>query len=125
MSVMPQRRHLRKPVSAARRAFTLFEMTLVVLVLGIVAAALIPPIGNNLTSPRLRTAANVVACDLEYCASESIAQPTALRGVTFDTPRNKYTLVNNSGATLTHPGDGQPYVNDFSTGRNLQLSGVT
>src|SRR4051812_8141663 len=99
--LMPaRRRDFHISATAARRAFTLFEMTLVVLILGIVAAALIPPVGNNITSPRLRTAANVIACDLEYCASESIAQPTALRAITFDTVRNKYTLVDNTGASL-------------------------
>jgi prepilin-type N-terminal cleavage/methylation domain-containing protein len=108
------------------RAFTLFEMTLVVLILGILAAALIPPVGRNLTSPRLRTAANMLAADLEFCASESIAQPGAPRAITFDVAHNKYTLSEvGGGTTLKHPGDSQDYVNDFATGRNAQLAGVT
>jgi prepilin-type N-terminal cleavage/methylation domain-containing protein len=111
---------------SAWRGFSLFEMTLVVLILGIIAAALIPPIGNNLTSPRLRTAANVLATDLEYCASESIAQPGAPRSITFDLVNNKYTLKDvNAGTTLKFPGDGQDYINDFATGRNVQFAGVT
>jgi prepilin-type N-terminal cleavage/methylation domain-containing protein len=108
------------------RAFTLFEMVLVVLILGIVAAALVPPIGNNLYSPRLRTAANVLASDIDFCASESIAQPSAPRAVAFDTTRNKYRLVDFKALTiLKHPADSQDYVNDFATGRNAQLAGVT
>jgi len=108
-----------------RRAFTLFEMTLVVLILGTIAAALVGPVGTNITSPRLRTAANVLASDLEFCASESIAQPSAPRSVTFDLTHNKYTLVDNAGTTLKNPGDNMDYVNDFSTGRNVQFAGVT
>jgi Tfp pilus assembly protein FimT len=108
------------------RAFSLFEMTLMILVLGIVAAALVPPVAGNLTSPRLRTAANILASDLEFCASESIAQPNAPRAIIFDIPNNRYSLKDfNAGTTLKYPGDGQDYINDFSTGRNAQLSGVT
>lgn len=106
-------------------AFTLFEMTLVVLIIGIIAAALVPPMGRNLTSPRLRTAANILATDLEFCASECIAQPSAPRTIAFDLANNCYTLADNTGTTLKFPGDGLDYVNDFSTGRNAQLAGVT
>src|SRR5438045_3147298 len=111
--------------SSGRRAFSLFEMTLVILILGTIAAALVEPVGTNLTSPRLRTAANVLASDLEFCASESIAQPNALRSVTFDLVHNKYTLVDNTSTALKFPGDSQDYINDFSTGRNIQFAGVT
>jgi len=108
------------------RAFTMFEIMLVVLIIGIVAAALAPPLGNNLYSPRLRTAANVLAGDIDFCASESIAQPNAPRSVLFDTTSNKYTLLDFlARTTLKHPADSQDFINDFATGRNAQLSGVT
>jgi Tfp pilus assembly protein FimT len=120
---VPARRNRRPGV---RSAFTLFELVLVVLLLGIVAAALVPAMGNNLYSPRLRTAANVLAGDLDYCASECIAQPRAPRAVAFDTAHNKYTLIDfTSQAALKHPADSRDFVNDFATGRNAQLAGVT
>jgi prepilin-type N-terminal cleavage/methylation domain-containing protein len=105
--------------------FTLFEMVLVLLVIGIAAAAIVPAVGNNIRSPKLRTAANVLASDIEFCASECIAQPNAPRAINFDTTGNKYTVVDsNDGTAIKHPMDGQSYVNDFATGRNSQLSGV-
>jgi prepilin-type N-terminal cleavage/methylation domain-containing protein len=123
--------HIRRVTAPAHRerrvrAFTLFEVVLVILILGIVAAALVPPLGNNLYSPRLRTAANMLASDIDLCASESIAQPSAPRAVNFDTTGNKYTLLDFKAlTTLKNPADSQDYVNDFSTGRNAQLAGVT
>jgi prepilin-type N-terminal cleavage/methylation domain-containing protein len=108
-----------------RFAFTLFEMVLVILILGIVAAALVPPLGNNLYSPRLRTAANVLAADIDFCASECITRPSAPRAITFDTTTNRYSIIDFSASTpIAHPADGLAFTNDFATGRNAQLAGV-
>jgi prepilin-type N-terminal cleavage/methylation domain-containing protein len=110
---------------SGRRAFTLFELVLVSLILGIIAAALVPPVGANLYSSRLRTAANVLASDIDFCASECIAQPNAPRAITFDTTGNSYTLIDfNASAPIKYPADGANYTNDFASGRNAQLSGV-
>ena len=112
--------------SDAARAFTLFEVVLVILILGIVAAALAVPLGGNLYASRLRTAAAVLGSDIDYCASGSVAQPNAPGAVTFDTTRNQYSLIDyHSKATLKYPADSQDYVNDFATGRNAQWGGVT
>jgi len=108
------------------RGFTLFELLLVVLVIGICAAVLVPSVGSNLHSPRLKSAANVLAADIEFCSSECITRPSTPRAIVFDLTNNKYTLQDlTSGVAITHPADGQPFVNDFSTGRNSQLAGVT
>jgi prepilin-type N-terminal cleavage/methylation domain-containing protein len=109
-----------------RHAFTLFELMLVVCILGIIAAALLPPIGANLYSARLRTAANVLAADIDFCSSECIAQPSAPLAINFDLQNNKYTVIQfGSGTAVKHPADGKDFINDFATGRNAQLSGVT
>jgi prepilin-type N-terminal cleavage/methylation domain-containing protein len=114
-----------RPGVHARRAFTLFEIVLVVLILGIIAAALLPPLGSGLYSPRLRTAANVLAGDIDFCASECIAQPGATRAISFDTTANKYTVLDfNAAAPIKHPADSKDFINDFATGRNAQLAGV-
>jgi len=106
--------------------FTLFELVLMVLVLGIAAAMIVPAVGNNIRAPKLRTAANVLAADIEFCASECIGQPGAPRAIIFDTTGNKYTVaVFSTSAAVAHPMDGMNFVNDFATGRNAQLSGVT
>ena len=123
----PRFRRVTVPARGERRAgaFTLFEMVMVVLILGIVAAALVPPLGNNLYSPRLRTAANVLAADIDYCAGECIAQPSTPRAITFDTTGNRYSVIDFSATTpIKHPADGLDFINDFATGRNAQLAGV-
>jgi Tfp pilus assembly protein FimT len=113
----------RQRTQTRRRAFSLFELTFVLLVLGIIAAALVPAIGNNIRSSRLRTAANVLAADIDYCASVCISRPGSLAAVTFGS--NKYTLIDRgSSATLKHPMDNQDYINDFSTGRNANYADV-
>ena len=121
---MPTLPHFLPPAPPHCRAFTLMELLTVVCILGIIAAALVPPIEGNVFSPRLRTAANVLAADIDFCASECIAQPSSPRAIIFST--NKYSLIDfNAGNTLKFPADGQDYVNDFANGRNAQLSGVT
>jgi prepilin-type N-terminal cleavage/methylation domain-containing protein len=107
------------------RAFTLFELSLCLLIIGIIAAALVPIIGNNIRSSRLRTAANVLAADIDYCSSICISKPKSPAAVSFNTSQNKYTLIDvNTGATLKHPADSADFVNDFATGRNSQYADV-
>ncbi len=108
------------------RAYTLFELMLVVLIIGIAAAAIVPAVGNNVHSSSLRAAANVLAADIELCASDCIGQPGAPQAITFDAANNKYSVIDvHSGTTINHPMDSMPFVNDFSTGRNAQLKGVS
>jgi len=108
-----------------RAAFTLFEVVLTLLILGIAAAVVVPAVGNNTFSPRLKTSANVLASDIEYCASECIGNPSAPRAIVFDTTHNKYTLtVFSTGVAIKHPADSMDFVNDFATGRNNAFTGV-
>ena len=109
-----------------RGGFTLFELTLVVLLLGIVAAILVPVVGGSFTSSRLPAAANVLASDIELCASSCIAMPSNPQAIVFDLTNNTYSVQDlMTATTVPHPGDSMPYVNDFMTGRNAQLQGVT
>jgi Tfp pilus assembly protein FimT len=111
--------------SRRARAFTLFEIVLVLLVLGIAAMMVVPAVGSNLYAARLKTAANVLASDIEFCQSECIAQPNAPRAVIFDAAANTYKVaVFSTSTALKHPADGFDFINDFATGRNAQLNGV-
>ncbi len=110
--------------TARRRAFTLFEMTVVVLIIGIAAAAILAAVGGDIRSSKLATAANVLASDIEFCQGECINHPDSLRQINFDLANNKYSVQ--IGSTIVpHPADSLPFTNDFATGRNAQLSGVT
>ena len=107
-----------------RRAFTLFEMTVVVLIIGIAAAAILAAVGGDIRSAKLATAANVLASDIEFCQGECINHPDSLRQINFDLTNNKYSVQIGS-TVVNHPSDSRPFINTFSPGRNAQLSGVT
>ena len=114
----------RRPAAGLRRAFTLFEMTIVVLIIGIAAAAVLSAVGGDIRSSKLATAASVLAADIEFCQGECINHPDALRQMNFDLTNNKYSILS-GGSIVPHPADSLPFTNDFATGRNAQLSGVT
>ena len=98
---------------------------IVVAIIGIIGALVVPLATGNLTSPRLRTAANVLASDIEFTLGECIDRPDDPRVIFFEPAVNRYTVNTVSGgSTINHPMDGQPFVNDFATGRNAQLAGI-
>ena len=105
--------------------FTLVEVLIVVMIIGIAVAAAVPVLENNIRSPKLSMAANALAADIEFTESECIGHPNDPRAIAFDTTHNKYTVEDfASGLAVNFPGDNLAYTNDFSTGRNAQLSGV-
>jgi Tfp pilus assembly protein FimT len=106
--------------------FTLFEITLVTLILGICAGTFLAAAGGDLRSSRLGVAANVLASDIEFCQGDCINQPSAPRKMVFDTTGNTYSIINTiTGIAIPHPADAMPFINDFATGRNAQLAGVS
>ncbi len=115
-------------IRAARRrlGYTYFELIMVVAIIGIAGLIVVPLATGNLTSSRLRTAANILAADIEYTLSECINRPDDPRVIFFEPAQNRYTVNAVSGGTaINHPMDGQPFINNFSTDRNAQLSGIT
>jgi len=108
------------------RGFTLFELTVVILIIGIAAAVLLAAVGGDIRSSRLSIAANVLASDIEFCQGECINRPDTPRQITFNLTNNTYSVQDRTtGSVINHPADGLPFINDFATGRNAQLSGVT
>jgi|GEM_PF-2561730 len=110
---------------APRRGYTLFELVLTLLIIGIIAAIAVPTVGQSMGQPRLKTAANLVAADIEFVMSECISRPDARRTIIFDTGSNRYYVLDASNTVITNPGDGLPYENDFATGRTASFKGVT
>ncbi len=109
-----------------RAGYTLFEITLVVLIIGIAAGIFMAQTGGDLHSSRLSSAANVLASDIEFCQGDCINQPSAPRKIVFNTTLNTYSVVNTvTGVAISHPADGLAFTNDFATGRNAQLAGVS
>jgi type II secretion system protein H len=92
--------------------FTLIEVILVVLIIGI-AAAVVVPMMSSAGSLQIRAAANMVAADLEYAKSMAISrgQPYS---VVFDKTTEKYQVVDQNNNVITHPvKKGFNYVIDF------------
>lgn len=110
---------------SGRRGFSVVELLIVVMIIGIIGMIAVPA-ASHLRAPRLRTAADILAADLEFCQSESIHEPSALRIVRFDVSNNRYwlALAASQATPISHPADSLPYRNDFSTGRNRVLQGV-
>lgn len=122
-----QRRAHSAPVPGRpARGYTLAEMLIVVVIVGLIGTLAIPQ-AVGIRTPRLRTAASVLAADLEFCQSQNINDTAAHYVMVFNVPNNSYLMALSTTPTIpiTHPGDAQPFLNDFTTGRNAALTGVT
>jgi prepilin-type N-terminal cleavage/methylation domain-containing protein len=80
------------------RAFTLVEILVVVVILGIAAAVVVPQIGTQ-SDLRAAAAARLIMADLIYAQNRAIATQTKHYAV-FDTSAQSYRLKMASGATL-------------------------
>jgi prepilin-type N-terminal cleavage/methylation domain-containing protein len=109
------------------RGYTLFEVVLTVMIIGIIALVAVPVISSTTAAPGLKTAANMLMSDVEYVESASISTPQAMRVLRIDLATNRYWVAaaSSSETPIASPADGQSYLNDFATGRSGRLSGVT
>lgn len=112
------------------RAFTLFELVVVTFIISIIGLMAIPIIGAVAGGPRVETAANQLLADIEYCQSMNIARTDSQFAIRFNKAQNFYQIEALPGGSATasvihFPGDRQPYINDFATGRNQHLTGVS
>lgn len=109
-----------------RRAFTLFELILVIVIVALIGMIALPELQGS-ANIRLTTAANALAADIEFCENECITHPDTLYVICFSSSSNRYWIALASSPTvpISHPEDALPYQNDFLTGRNVQLTGVS
>jgi prepilin-type N-terminal cleavage/methylation domain-containing protein len=101
-------------------AFTLIEILIVVVILTI-AAAVVVPMASSAGSMQIRSAANMVAADLEYAKSMAISRGQSYR-VVFDVANDSYQIEEvASGTVIDHPmRPGQNnYIVDFQTDGRL------
>lgn len=83
--------------SAVRRGVSLIDMTVTMMILGILAAAAVPRMTRSLFSYQADAAAARIAADLEHVAKYARTKGRA-ETVTFDTARERYTCT-----TIRHP----------------------
>ena len=99
---------------------------MVVMILLIAGALAAPRLGDSNVT-RLSEAAKLLAADLAYAQSESMAHADDPRLVVFDTTAHAYRIAPTSepDTPITNPVGGLPYVTTFGQGRARQLQGVT
>lgn len=107
------------------QAFTLVEMLLVILVLGIAATLALPHMGQASQS-RLPAAMRMLEADMGFAQAYSIAHHDDPCIVVFDDVKESYHLAKKSTPELplTHPGDKQPYRVTWGQGRASSLPGI-
>ncbi len=85
----------------AANAFTLIEILIVVVILGIVALAALPMM-SSAASVQIRAAANVIAADLEYARSMAVSRGQCY-SVAFDKSTESYEVRDQTGVVVAHP----------------------
>ncbi len=92
--------------------FTLIEIIIVVVILAIAAAMAIPMMSSG-ASMQVRSAAGMVAADLEYAKSMAISTGQ-FYAVVFDAAAESYEIQDSAGNVIAHPvRKGFNYVVDF------------
>jgi prepilin-type N-terminal cleavage/methylation domain-containing protein len=84
-----------------RSGFTLIEILIVVVILAIAAMTAIPMM-TSAGSVQIRSAANMVAADLEYAKSMAIARGQKF-SVVFDKNTDTYSITDQTGSVIKHP----------------------
>ena len=105
-----------RPTGPTRRiaaGFTLIEILVVVIILGIAAAVIVPHIGSR-SDLKATSAARLIMADLIYVQNRSISQQK-MHYVAFDTATGSYKVQSMEGSpavmtVITHPVDQSPFV---------------
>ena len=100
--------------SCVRRCsgFTVLEILIVVVILAI-ASVMVVPMMSSASSIQIRSAANIIAADLEYAKSLAISRGQNF-SIEFDTGAESYSLLDQNGDVISHPiKKGFDYIIDF------------
>ncbi len=99
-------------------AFTLLEVIIVLMIIGIISAIAIP-LYTSAASVQLKTAANMVASDLEYAKNLSMSTGRTY-SVVFNTTTESYRINDANGQVISNPVHiGANYIVSFATDSRL------
>lgn len=87
--------------SGHRAGFSFVEIVVVVVILSIAAFLTVPMIGSAATM-QVRSAANVIAADMEYTKSLAISRGQNFT-VEFNVSDNSYQILDHTGQVIKHP----------------------
>jgi len=117
---------MRKRQSGWGSAFTLVEILVVVVILGIAGAIIVPQIGTR-DDRKVEAAARVIIADLIYAQNLAITQQSN-HYVMFQLspPPVKYSLVRSTDMTVVeHPVNKTPYAVTFGTSGSSGMGQIT
>ncbi len=108
----------------ANGGFTLIEIIIVIVILAIAAMTAIP-LMSSAGSVQIRSAANIIAADLEYARSMAISRGQNY-SVVFDESTESYSIKDQSDAVIPHPvKKGFNYTIDFKNDSRLNKVDIT
>jgi len=100
-----------------RLGFTLVEIMIVVVLLGIVSLLAIPMV-SNAADMQVRAAANRIAADLDYAKGLAVTHQQSY-SIVFSPSGESYTIQDEGGTAIEHPVNPGSFVIDFSTDGNF------
>ncbi len=105
-------RGIRYDLRGPGSGFTLIEVLIVVAII-VIAAMIVVPMASSAASMQIRSAANMIAADLEYAKSMAISRGQNF-SVVFDETTESYSVKDQTGSTIAHPvKKGFNYIVDF------------
>jgi prepilin-type N-terminal cleavage/methylation domain-containing protein len=111
--------------SQHRGGFTLIEILVMVIILGIASAIIVPQIGSH-DDLKVAAAARLVMADLIYAQNRSISLQK-MHYVQFDLTNKKYSLLSavSPATIITHPVNKTTYTMTFGSGGSRGLGDVS
>jgi prepilin-type N-terminal cleavage/methylation domain-containing protein len=104
-----------------KKAFTMVEIIVVVIILSIASLIAIPML-SSAASTQVRSAANVLAADIEYAKNLAISRQKDY-SIVFDVANNTYEIQDENSTVIDHPMTGRSYTVNFAN--ESRLSRVT
>jgi prepilin-type N-terminal cleavage/methylation domain-containing protein len=104
-----------------KKAFTMVEIIVVVIILSIASLIAIPML-SSAASTQVRSAANVLAADIEYAKNLAISRQKDY-SIVFDVANNTYEIQDENANVIDHPMTGRSYIVNFAN--ESRLSRVT